>query len=46
MTFSNKKHNDNTVAQAMTDKQVEDTFTLMKSEIEKANHQQCHTPGS
>ena len=37
MTFSNKKHSDNTDAQAMTDKQVDDTLTLMKSEIEEAN---------
>jgi len=37
MTFPNKKHNDTTDAQAMTDKQVDDTLTLMKSEIEEAN---------
>jgi hypothetical protein len=37
MTFSDKKHNKNTDAQTMTDKQVEDTLTLMKSEIEEAN---------
>ena len=37
MTFPNKKHNDTTDDQAMTDKQVDDTRTLMQSEIQESN---------
>lgn len=37
MTFSDKNNNNNTNTQTMTDKQVDDTLTLMKSEIEEAN---------